>query len=152
MVTQDTYIDDMLSGTESLEASVLKGGSRLKGFTISGDNPSENLSSDGVSVVVAGLRWFPEGDFIKLNISELNFNKKLRGKKSAENVGVIPNAFSKRDCLRRVSEIYDPLGRIAPILAGMKLDISFLYQRQLAWDDPIPSDLKAIWEAGSVVG
>ena len=106
MVTQDTYIDDMLSGTESLEetlsltyeleASVLKGGFRLKGFTISGDNPSENLSSDGVSVVVAGLRWFPEGNFIKLNISELNFNKKLRGKKSAENVGVIPNAFSKR--------------------------------------------------------
>ena len=77
----------------------------------------------------------------------LNFNKKLRGKKSAENVGVIPNPFSKRDCLRRVSEIYDPLWRIAPILAGMKLDISFLHQRQLAWDDPIPSDLKAIWEA-----
>ena len=46
-----------------------------------------------------------------------------------------------------MSEIYDPLGRIAPILAGTKLDISFLYQRQLAWDDPIPSDLKAIWEA-----
>ena len=91
VVTQYTYIDDMLSGTESLEetlsltdeleASVLKGGFRLKGFTISGDNPSENLSSDGVSVVVAGLRWFPEGDFFKLNISELNFNKKLRGLK-----------------------------------------------------------------------
>ena len=87
VVTQDTYIDDMLSGTESLEetlsltdeleASVLKGGFRLKGFTISGDNPSENLSSDGVSVVVAGLRWFPEGDFIKLNMSEVKNQLKM---------------------------------------------------------------------------
>ena len=29
----------------------------------------------------------------------------------------------------------------------MKLDISFLHQHHLAWDDPITSDLKAIWEA-----
>ena len=61
VVMQDTYIDNMLSGTESLEetlsltdeleASMLKGGFHLKGFTISVDNPSENQSSDGVSVV-----------------------------------------------------------------------------------------------------
>ena len=157
VITRDTYVDDMLSGTESseetlsvtdeLEANVLKGGFRLKGFTISGYDPSESLSSDSESVVVAGLRWFPKGDFIKLNISELNFNKKLRGKKSVEDIGIIPETLTKRDCVSRVSEIFDPLGKVSPILAGMKLDISILHQHQLDWDDPIPSHLKIIWEA-----
>ena len=63
VITCDTYVDNMLSGTESseetmsvtddLEAAVLKGGCRLKGFTISGYEPSENLSSDQESVVVS---------------------------------------------------------------------------------------------------
>ena len=29
----------------------------------------------------------------------------------------------------------------------MKLDISVLHQRQLDWDDPIPNELKRVWEA-----
>ena len=69
----------------------------MKGFTISGYEPSENLSSDQESVVVAGLRWFPKGDFIKLNINELNFNKKFRGRKSVEDIGIIPKVLTKRD-------------------------------------------------------
>ena len=29
----------------------------------------------------------------------------------------------------------------------MRLDIGVLYQRQLDWDDPIPNELKRVWEA-----
>ena len=62
--------------------------------------------------MVAGLRWFPKGDFIKLNINELNFNKKFRGRKSVEDVGIIPKDFTKRGCVSRVSEVFDPLGKL----------------------------------------
>ena len=62
------------------------------------------------SVVVGGLKWFPKGDFIMLNTGELNFNKKVCGKKSEDNVGVIPKYLSKWDCVRKYSEIFDPTG------------------------------------------
>ena len=55
-----TESSEALSVTDDLESAVLKGGFRLKGFTISGYD----------SVVVAGLRWFPKEDFIKLNAIE----------------------------------------------------------------------------------
>ena len=43
--------------------------------------------------------------------------------------------------------MFDLVGRVAPILAGLKVDISILHLRTLGWDDPIPSELKEIWAA-----
>ena len=42
---------------------------------MSGEDPPEHLSLDGESVMVAGMKWFPKGDFLKLDIKELNFSK-----------------------------------------------------------------------------
>lgn len=154
-IMEDTYMDDCASGTEcsdqsarvmdEIECAVSTGGFSLKGFTVSGEDPLEHLSTDGISITVLGLKWFPKGDFIKLNIGDLNFNKKLRGRKRPDNVGVIPDRLTLRQCVSRVSEVYDPVGRVAPVLAGLKLDISTLHKRCVGWDDPIPSELKEIW-------
>ena len=91
VISHDTDVDDCMSGTEGLEqtrqvtdelqVTLAKWGSSLKGFAISGQDPLENLSRDRESVLVGGLKWFPKGDFIKLNINELNFNKKSPRKK-----------------------------------------------------------------------
>ena len=154
-IMDDTYMDDCASGTENPEksykvmdeihASIKLGGFDLKGFSMSGSSPPEHLSQDGESVTVLGLKWFPKGDFFKLNIGEQNFSQKLRGKKPTNTAGIIPENFTLRDCVSRTSEIFDPLGRIAPIVAGFKLDISLLHKKCMGWDDPIPSDLKEIW-------
>ena len=154
-IMNDTYMDDCASGTESPESSykvmdeihaaIKQGGFDLKGFSMSGNSPPEHLSQDGESVTVLGLKWFPKGDFFKLNIGEQNFSRKLRGKKPKDSAGIIPVKLTLRDCVSRTSEIFDPLGRIAPIVAGFKLDISLLHKKCVGWDDPIPSDLKKIW-------
>ena len=88
IIANDTYMDDCFSGTEGVQHTmrvtdevqvvVGKGGFSLKGFTISGNDPPEHLSSDQESVLVAGLKWFPKGDFFKININKLNFNKGVR--------------------------------------------------------------------------
>ena len=85
--------------------------------------------------------------FLKLNIKELNFGKKIRGKKSKKSAGVIPVTITKRDCISIASEIFDLTGLAAPITGRIKLDISVLHQRQIGWDDPIPNELKTIWIA-----
>ena len=93
------------------------------------------------------MKWFPKGDFIRLNISELNFSRKLRGRKSSVKAGQIPDVLTLKNCVSRTSEVFDPLGRVTPLTAGLKLDVSVLHRQCVGWDDPIPSELKSIWAA-----
>ena len=154
-IMYDTYMDDCASGTPSWEESVRvmdeienslsNGGFTLKGYSMSGEDPLEHLSADGKSVSVLGQKWFPKGDFIKLNVGKLNFNRKLRGRKQSENAGIIPDLLTLRHCVSRTSEVYDPRGLVAPILAGFKVDTNLLHRVCKGWDDPIPVELKELW-------
>ena len=96
---------------------------------------------------LAGMKWFSKRDKLALNIGELNFEKKKRGKKPVVVEGMIPANFTRRNCVGKVAEIFDLLGKITPITAGMKLDLSKLCNRKLHWDDTIPDDLKAVWKS-----
>ena len=145
-------MDDCASGTESPEksnkvrdevhATDSKGGFSMKGFTTSGSPPPKHLSQDGESILVLGYKWFPEGDFFKFNIGEVNLSPKRRGRKALDNSGKIPDILTLTNCVSRASEVFDSLGRAAPIVGGLKLDISTLHKRCVGWEDPIPSELK----------
>ena len=155
-IMHDTYMDDCASGTESLDASlkvmdeieaaVGKGGFTLKGFTISGSDPPPHLTLDGKSVIVFGGKWFPKGDFYTLNINEQNFTKKYRGRKVGKG-STVPDVLTLTNCVSRVAEIFDLLGKVAPIIGGLKLDISKLHRLCNGWNDPIPNELKECWAA-----
>ena len=68
-IISDTYMDDCATGAtcaasahhKSTQISDLLagGGFSVKGFTISGEPPLPSLTKDGVSVNVAGVKWFP---------------------------------------------------------------------------------------------
>jgi hypothetical protein len=134
VVQKDIYVDDCMSGeptpqkrdetTDNLILVLSRGGFKLKGFTFSGADPPENLSDDGVSVLVAGMRWYSKDDTLSLNIGELNFAKKKRGKKPSGEVGVIPDDFTRRDCAGKVGEVFDLRGLVAPIVSGWKVDLT----------------------------
>ena len=130
--------------TDDLIEALVKGGFNLKGFTMSGEDPLENLSLDKLFVLVGGIKCFSKGDFIGLNIKELNFNKKNQGKKPKDGAG-IPDILLFTDCASKVAEIFDPCGLVAPITGGMKIDISLLHEQKLGWQDQIPSELMNIW-------
>ena len=150
----DIYVDDCISGThtenermsvtDELKFSLGKGGFTLKGFSFSGEDPDDKLSADKESVSVGGLKWYPKDDYLMINVNKLNFAKKIRGRKSDSGVG-IPEILTMRDCVRKVAELFEPLGKITPIVAGMKLDISLLHSSGLGWDDEIPSNLRNVW-------
>ena len=145
MVNKDIYVDDCLSGedsfetakevTDGLEIVLNRGGFQLKGITFSRFEPPVKLGNEDKSVTVAGMKWFPKFDLLGLNISELNFSKKKRGKKSPKLSGMLPERFTKRDCVGRLAEVFDLIRRFTPITAGMKLDISELSLRGLDWED-----------------
>ena len=155
IVHNDVYVDDCISGeateeeritaTDQLQLSLETGGFTLKGFTFSGSDPDESLSEDGKSIMVGGLRWFPKEDFVLLNVGKINFARKVRGRKVG-NVSVIPDDLTKKHCVSIAASVFDPTGRVTPILAGIKLDISHLHRIGLGWDDVIPDNLRSIWK------
>ena len=152
----DVYIDDCMSGEDSVDdahqsadqlAIVLaRGGYILKGFTFSGKPPLSGLSSDGESINVAGMRWYPESDLIQLDASEINFAKKNRGKLSSHTMEV-PAKLTKRLCVGLVAKCFDITDIIAPITAGLKIDLHEFPKRGLQWNDVIPDDMRGVWKS-----
>ena len=108
------YVDDCLSGGRSyeeatkladeLEVVLNSGGFSSKGVTFLGSIPTEGFSSDGSSINVAGMKWFPLEDTISLD-SNLNFRKKSRGNKPITSECVIPDVITRRHCVSRTAEI-----------------------------------------------
>ena len=157
VIVNDIYVDDCMSGensvnenletTDQLTVALSKGGFTVKGFTLSKLDPPEHLSNDGKSVIVGGLQWYPKDDLISINIGELNFGKKNRGRKSESMRGIIPDKITRRDCAGKVAEIWDPLGRVAPLTSGFKMDLNELTMRKLDWDDQIPENLRQVWHS-----
>ena len=65
------------------------------------ERADDHLSDDGKSLVVGGLKWFPKNDMLFLNIGDLNFAKRQRGKNSTGKVNVISEKLTKRDCVSK---------------------------------------------------
>ena len=158
IIHNDIYVDDCLSGEETLEeahqsadeidSSLNGGGFKIKGFTFSGSPPASNLSNDGKTIKILGIVWDPEQDLLSLDIDELNFSKKQRGKKSnSEEAKKIPPILTHSICLSKVSEIFDIVGLITPLTAAMKIDLHELVVRKITLKDKIPDELRPVWES-----
>ena len=157
IVNKDIYVDDCITGdmsekhamkhADELEIVLNRGGYTLKGITFSKYDPPESVTDDGSSIGVAGMKWYSKEDKISLNIGELNFAKKLRGKKPSSSINKIPEKLTRRHCVAKVAEIFDISGKLTPITAAMKLDLHELVLRKLDWDDVIPDTLRPIWNS-----
>ena len=156
VVQNDTYVDDCMSGEKTLELAkstadelelvLNKGGFTLKGVSFSGEDPPKHLTNDEVSISVGGMRWFTKTDELSLDLGDLCFAKKIRGRKHVDDESrKIPTKLTRRHCVSKVSEVYDLTGKITPIVSAMKLDLHELVKRKLDWDDCVPNDLKQIW-------
>ena len=111
----DRSYEDTVNVTDGLHGVLAKGGFRLKGITFSGSDPPDHLCNDDrISVNVAGSKWYSKTDQISLNVSDLNFGKKVRGKKVVKPNPIIPESFTRTDCAGRVGQMFDLLGGFTP--------------------------------------
>ena len=155
IVKKETYVDDNMGGdatiekaketTDDMKKLLRHGNFKFKGVVFSGEDPPDDLTEDGESVKVAGLKWLSKKDLIQLCVGEFSFEKKKHGKSSMANIGKIPEKFTRKQCASKVAEVFDLTGKVAPIVAGFKLDLRMLIQRKLQWDDTIPNDLREMW-------
>ena len=161
------YVDDLLDSKISQEKcfKLAKSadelfalvGLKCKGWTFSGVPPSPKVSKDGLSVGVFGVfSWFSEGDILEQKFSRLHFGKPKRGKmpntvkffegNSEEDMDkFVPDPLSRRQATSKVASLWDLLGKLTPIMPGLKLDLRETHQRTEGWDNAMPNDLRKKW-------
>ena len=127
-----------------------------KGFTFSGEDPSPEETTDGVSLDVNGYKWFPLLDIIEPKVPPLHFGKKCRGRVVGAEYFEIGGNFAKMDAhvpaklTRRMivskrASLYESLGKLEPIKGKLKIDEREAVMITSGWDDAVPSNVRSKW-------
>ncbi|XP_058827081.1 uncharacterized protein LOC131687057 [Topomyia yanbarensis] len=147
------YVDDCLGGEQSVEKAIQlrdeliellqKGGFSLRKFTSNKLEVLHGLSPEQVgtqssltftsqeTVKTLGVGWEPEHDMLRFD----------------SNVKHPEDVATKRSILSSISQLFDPLGLIAPVVIRGKLLMQELWLMQSEWDQPVPTIIKEKWYA-----
>ena len=161
---KDRFVDDLAPGanSEKLREQQIElcrellgtSGFSLKFVARSGHPPCEKASADGTSLKMLGYSWIPEQDLLSPGISELNFNKKVRGSKKPNSKPIVSKqdayellrdtTLTRKMIASKVAEIYDPIGIWEPLKLRLKLDLSEL--NSLGWEENLNDDGQNYWK------
>lgn len=154
-VTEDFYVDDMLSGDDCLE-SAMERQEQVKGLLASGgfqihkwcSNSKELLAQipatereqqkvleeQGVNaaIKVLGIMWEPQRD-------EFLFVSKI----SASCKASLP--VTKRIILSEIAKLFDPLGFVSPVIVLAKLLMQRMWRSKVGWDEPVERAIEDQW-------
>ena len=149
-IQNNFYMDDWLDGGDNIEAvleliknvhNILTAANfNLRQWTSNDKRVLEYLQKNNQSLnsqyivkdvqdsKTLGVRW---------NSSEDNFQYATNSRET--------KFITKRFILSVISQIFDPLGLIGPVIIRAKIMLQSLWQLKIDWDDPIPEDLKLSW-------
>ncbi|XP_076391770.1 uncharacterized protein LOC143265174 [Megachile rotundata] len=150
IISSDFYVDDLLSGSDSVEEAIelrqsltsvlARAGFHLRKWA---SNDSRVVSRDQDSSIcqveirpvdkeskVLGLLWSVELDELRYSL-----------------VGSRLGKITKRSVLSEISQIFDPLGLIGPVIVKAKLLMQELWQLQVSWDESLPQDIHTRWDS-----
>ena len=159
VLKDDSYLDDVCTGGETtdevatiasdIDFTLAQGSMEVKGYTITGNDPTEDVSSDGESVSVLGYAWFPKSDMLSLDRRDIYLEKSKRGKHPEpvkdDFYSALDLSFTKRVLARVTASIYDPLGIFVPVTANIKLHLHEICLLHTDWDEPLPKELIPTW-------
>ncbi|XP_076287443.1 uncharacterized protein LOC143212469 [Lasioglossum baleicum] len=142
ILLRETYVDDVLSGANDqrtahekirqLQSILRAGGFTLKKWVancselIPADQRSPESANERTLTIDAphralGLAWKTESDAFVFS-------------------------FQKREVLSTISQLFDPLGWLAPVTVQGKLLMQELWMQKTSWDDELPPEFTQRWE------
>ena len=147
--------EDCFKLAENADEAFSRIGLVCKAWTFTGLPPPPAVSKDSVSIGVGGFAWYSEGDILELKIPQLHFGKPRRGKipetvKFFDEANMtmdefVPKNLTKRQVTSKLASVYDILGKLAPLMSGLKVDLSNVFKTTSGWDEAIPMDLREKW-------
>lgn len=150
IINEDFYVDDMITGHDDKNtllqycetiANVLHSGCfPLRKWMYNFDCKNiQNLNScfnskilnlgENVNAKTLGLGWYNLSD-------EFYFNSQYKHESEI---------ITKRYIMSIVSQIFDPLGLLSPVIITAKVLLQRLWLLKLGWDDELPSDVVQAW-------
>ena len=148
---KDTYVDDILTGGPTIEAtrslrdqliSLLKaGGFPLKKIAANDPSLLEDINQAdrlrpawvdfelGSPVQALGVSWDPTFDEFRFKAPDFS----------------LAVSFTKRQVLAAIARLFDPNGWISPVIIVAKCLMQEIWKNKLGWDDPLSPNLAARW-------
>lgn len=148
----DDAVKDIIENANNLFHSA---GLDCKGWSMSGFDPHPDVTSDGISVDVAGIAWYPKIDSVIIKIPPLHFGRKFRGKLQvgteifdgtfAELDKFVPEALTRRMVTSKLAAVWDPLGKLLPVTSVMKCHLRRVVIETDGWNDAVKIDTRKLW-------
>lgn len=150
IVRRDFYVDDMISGGDSIEevlairqevsALLQKGDFIIRKWCSNVPAVLDGVASedveqflkfhDGTDVTkTLGLIWDPKSDNFIFSFTPADDWK----------------VVTKRSILSSIARLYDPLGLIGPVITKAKIFMQHLWKLELQWDESLPQSLHSSW-------
>ncbi|XP_024869329.1 uncharacterized protein LOC112453022, partial [Temnothorax curvispinosus] len=148
---EDTYVDDVVSGANTLSAAIAKQ-AELRGLCTAGGFPLRKWAANDEKVLsgvppehrlhhephswendcfsTLGLLWHPNEDTFAFAIHPRTVTE-----------------LSKRRVLSETARLFDPLGWLAPVVIRAKILIQSAWLQRLEWDDPLPTADAQSWKS-----
>lgn len=149
VLKQDLYVDNLLTGTDSLDEImqlrdeiiqlVRKGGFELRQWASNHKHTLDNfdqqtldldcaINDDPVSKTL-GIVWNSLTDEFIYTVNPLDYSQKV----------------TKRTILSDIARIFDPLGILGPVILAAKIIIQDCWKSNVHWDEAVPQELHSRW-------
>ncbi|GFT51881.1 integrase catalytic domain-containing protein [Trichonephila clavipes] len=142
VVMSDCYMDDILSGSESIEEVIELQHQLIQMFKTAGmhlhkwcgnlpeitSNVQEYAFSESGETKALGIIWNPNLDCFLFRIEQQR-----------------PTSFTKRMVLSTIARIFDSLGLLGPIITWAKIFMQRLWLLELGWNDELPFKEEKKW-------
>lgn len=159
-IKKNTYVDDLMDGEKSVKETIqliqdtrfvhLQGGFEIRNFksnseevlkaigAIGESTSNENVRvDDGTNIErVLGMFWDTKSDC---------FTFLLKYTKVTADVLAGKSLPTKRELLKLLMSIFDPLGLLSYYLVHVKILLQNVWRSKVGWDDILPEELKPKW-------
>ncbi|XP_076295805.1 uncharacterized protein LOC143216540 [Lasioglossum baleicum] len=146
-IKRDLYVDDLLTGTDSIEDAktlqrqiitlLKRGGLNIRQWAsnepelLSGLNEElihPKILGDSTTMKTLGVSWDARRDTIRYSVQQ-----------------TVTKEVTKRSVLSTIARIYDPLGLLGPITIVAKIFMQRLWALKINWDESLPANIHTEW-------
>ncbi|XP_049279325.1 uncharacterized protein LOC125761836 [Anopheles funestus] len=155
IVLEETYMDDVLSGADSVDEAI-EAQRELKQLLAQGGFPIRKWCSNSQRF----LEQIPEEDRekkVKLEEKGVNETIKVLGVCWDPNADIFfisyhpelsstEQQLTKRIMYSEIARLFDPLGLVSPVVVLAKLLTQRLWKQKIGWDDPVDEATRKEWQ------
>lgn len=161
-ITENHHVDDLLDSVDTVEEAIQlindvryiheQGGFKIRNFLSNskevlagigqnsdGETKDLSICKDSEFEKILGMWWNTEID------EEDYFTYSLKFTKLDKDVVEGRRAPTKREVLRTLMTIFDPLGYLSHFLVYIKILLQDIWREKIDWDEPIPERLHKNW-------